>query len=123
MFDNLTIPSELMPSDPRFGVGPSLIPVEAVKALMNTGSGLLGTSHRKMPVRNLVKELQAGLRTYFKLPDDYEVVLGNGGATFFWDMIGLGLVKKSSLHFICGEFSDKWYRAHQNIPWIKSHFW
>lgn len=73
-----------------------------------------------MPVRNLVKELQEGIRSYFKLPADYEVVLGNGGATFCWDMMGLGMVEKSSLHFICGEFSDKWHRAHKNIPWIQT---
>ena len=120
MFDNFIVPKNLIPSDPRFGVGPSLIPVEALEALAKTGPNLLGTSHRKMPVRNLVKEVQNGLRTYFKLPDDYEVILGNGGATFFWDMIGLGLVQKSSLHFVCGEFSDKWYRAHYNIPWIQA---
>lgn len=119
MFENFKVPKELVPSDPRFGVGPSLIPIEAVNALAATGFNLLGTSHRKMPVRNLVKEVQEGLRAYFKLPSDYEIVLGNGGATFLWDMIGLGMVEKSSLHFICGEFSDKWYRAHKEIPWIK----
>lgn len=118
MFESFKVPAELLPSDPRFGVGPSLIPTEAVRNLVNTGPSLLGTSHRKMPVRNLVKEMQEGLRAYFKLPEDYEIVIGNGGATFLWDMIGLGLVEKSSLHFICGEFSDKWYRAHKNIPWI-----
>ena len=121
MFEHFKVPQELRPTDPRFGVGPSLIPVTALQALAETGSSLLGTSHRKMPVRNLVKEVQDGIRSYFKLPSDYEVVLGNGGATFFWDMIGLGLVEKSSLHFICGEFSDKWYRAHHIIPWIKAH--
>lgn len=118
MFENFKVPSELIPTDPRFGVGPSLIPVEAVENLAKTGAKLLGTSHRKEPIRNLVKEVQDGLRTYFNLPSDYEVVLGNGGATFLWDMIGLGLVEKASLHFICGEFSDKWYRAHKLIPWI-----
>lgn len=120
MFENFKVPQELIPSDPRFGVGPSLIPTEAVRNLADTGTSLLGTSHRKMPVRNLVKEAQEGIRSYFNLPSDYEVVLGNGGATFLWDMIGLGLVEKSSLHFICGEFSDKWYRAHNIIPWISA---
>jgi phosphoserine aminotransferase len=120
MFENFKVPKELIPSDPRFGVGPSLIPVSHVESLLMTGHGLLGTSHRKMPVRNLVKELQEGLRSYFKLPHDYEIVIGNGGATFLWDMMGLGMVENSSLHFICGEFSDKWHRAHQNIPWIKT---
>lgn len=120
MFENFQVPEELRPTDPRFGVGPSLIPLEALEALKQSGASLLGTSHRQMPVRRLVKEVQDGIRSYFKLPDDYEVVLGNGGATFFWDMIGLGLVEKSSLHFICGEFSDKWFRSHKNIPWISA---
>jgi phosphoserine aminotransferase len=120
MFENFKIPQELLPSDPRFGVGPSLIPVEAVDNLAKTGQKLLGTSHRKMPVRDLVKEVQDGLRTYFKLPDDYEIILGNGGATLLWDMIGFGVVEKSSVHFICGEFSDKWFRSHKLMPWISA---
>jgi phosphoserine aminotransferase len=120
MFENFKVPQDLLPSDPRFGVGPSLIPSEAVYNLARKGSALLGTSHRKMPVRNLVKEMQEGLLAYFKLPQGYEIVIGNGGATFAWDMIGLGLVEKSSAHFICGEFSDKWFRAHSHIPWIKA---
>jgi phosphoserine aminotransferase len=120
MFESFKVPKELMPTDPRFGVGPSLIPTEAVQNLASSGVKLLGTSHRKMAVRNLVQEVQEGIKTYFKLPSDYEVVLGNGGATFLWDMIGLGLVEKSSAHFICGEFSDKWYRSHNIIPWIKA---
>jgi phosphoserine aminotransferase len=118
MFENFQVPSELRPSDPRFGVGPSLIPVQHLKSLADTGSSLLGTSHRKPAVRNLVKELQDGIRTYFNLPSGYEVVLGNGGATILWDMIGLGMVEKSSLHFVTGEFSEKWYKAHAQIPWI-----
>lgn len=120
MFEDFKVPSDLIPSDPRFGVGPSLIPVEAVENLAKTGHHLLGTSHRKDAIKNLVKELQEGIRTYFNLPHDYEVVLGNGGATFLWDMIGLGLVEKSSLHFVCGEFSEKWYKAHKLIPWISA---
>lgn len=118
MFENFKVPKELIPSDPRFGVGPSLIPVEAVEKLAKTGHELLGTSHRKEAVRKVVKEMQDGLRTYFKLPSDYEVVIGNGGATMFWDMIGLGMVEKNPYHFICGEFSDKWFRANKNIPWL-----
>jgi phosphoserine aminotransferase len=120
MFENFVIPKDLMPSDPRFGVGPSLIPTEAVENLLKTGHELLGTSHRKMAVRNVVKEAQEGIRKYFNLPSDYEVILGNGGATLFWDMLGFGVVEKNSIHFICGEFSDKWYRAHKLMPWINA---
>jgi phosphoserine aminotransferase len=120
MFENFKVPKELIPSDPRFGVGPSLVPVSAVEKLAQTGYKLLGNSHRKNAVKNLVKEVQEGLKTYFKLPAGYEVVLGNGGATLLWDMIGLGLVEKSSLHFVTGEFSDKWFRSHKLIPWINA---
>lgn len=120
MFENFKVPKDLLPSDPRFGVGPSLIPVSALESLSKTGQHLLGTSHRKTPVRNLVKELQEGIRSYFNLPSDYEVILGNGGATLLWDMIGFNLIEKKSCHFICGEFSDKWYRSHKIMPWIEA---
>lgn len=120
MFENIEIPSELRPSDPRFGVGPSLVPIEFIKKLADTGVELLGTSHRKRAVKNLVAELQNGLREYFKLPKGYEIILGNGGATFLFDMIGLGLVTKKSAHFTCGEFSQKWFKAHNKIPWIEA---
>jgi phosphoserine aminotransferase len=120
MFENFKVPKELMPSDPRFGVGPSLVPVEFLQRLAETGTKLLGTSHRKSAVKNLVKEVQDGIRQYFQLPAGYEVVLGNGGATLLFDMIGLGLVEKSSLHYVTGEFSDKWYKSHKQIPWISA---
>lgn len=120
MFENFKAPKELMPTDPRFGVGPSLIPVSSLEKLTATGYKLLGTSHRKSAVKNVVKEIQEGLKTYFNLPSGYEVLLGNGGATMLWDMIGLGLVEKSSLHFVTGEFSDKWFKAHKQIPWISA---
>lgn len=120
MFESFKVPSELRPTDPRFGCGPSLIPVDHLKKLASSGQTILGTSHRKMAVRNIVKEMQDGLTEYFQLPAGYEVVLGNGGATMLWDMIGLGLVEKQSSHFVCGEFSEKWFKAHQLIPWIKA---
>ena len=120
MFENLNISDDMKPSDPRFGSGPSLVPVEFVEKLLLTGQNLLGTSHRKLPIKNLVKEAQDGLRKYFSLPDDYKVVLGNGGATFLFDMIGLGMVKKKSAHFTCGEFSEKWFKSHNKIPWIEA---
>jgi phosphoserine aminotransferase len=120
MFENFNVPQELRPSDPRFGSGPSLVPVEFMKRLAETGTELLGTSHRKPAVKNVVKEMQEGLREFFNIPADYEVVIGNGGATFLFDMIGLGLVRKKSSHFTCGEFSSKWYKSHANIPWIEA---
>lgn len=120
MFENFKVPNELMPSDARFGVGPSLIPVEHIQSLLETKKSLLGTSHRKPAIKNLCKEIQEGLTQYFNLPDGYEVVLGNGGATFLFDMIGLGLVEKSSIHYTTGEFSTKWFKAHNKIPWISA---
>jgi phosphoserine aminotransferase len=118
MFDQLKVPNNLIPSDPRFGVGPSKIPASFLKNLMDTGVELLGTSHRKPAVKNLVKEIHDGFREYFKLPDDFEIIIGNGGATFFFDMIALGLVDKASVHFTTGEFSTKWFKAHAKVPWI-----
>lgn len=120
MFENFSIPKELLPSDPRFGVGPSKIPTEFIEKLAQTGNQLLGTSHRKPEVIKIYQEVQEGLVKYFNLPSGYEVVMGNGGATFLFDMIGLGLVKKKSLHFTCGEFSEKWYKSHSKIPWIET---
>lgn len=118
MFENYKTPDELRPSDPRFGCGPSLIPVQFLEKLAATGQELLGTSHRKPAVKNLVKELQEGIATYFNMPKDYQVVLGNGGATLLFDMISLGLVRKKSTHFTCGEFSSKWYKSANSVPWI-----
>lgn len=120
MFENTILPKELKPTDPRFGVGPSLIPQSVLQSLALTGHHLMGHSHRKPIIIELVKEIQDGLKKYFSLPSGYEVILGNGGATLFWDMIGLGLVEQSSFHFVNGEFSEKWLKAHQLIPWIKT---
>ena len=119
MFDNFIIPENLMPSDPRFGSGPSLIPMEFVMNLYKAGPHFLGTSHRKPAVKNVVKEIQEGLIKYFKLdPNEYLVVLGNGGATLLFDMLALGLVEKKATHFTCGEFSEKWFQASKLVPWI-----
>jgi len=120
MFDKISIPSRLIPSDPRFGCGPSLIPEEHVQRLAAHAKSYLGTSHRKDTVRNVVREVQEGLRSYFALPKDYAVILGNGGATMLWDMMALGMVQSSSLHFTCGEFSEKWFKANGLVPWIKA---
>ncbi|MDD0852323.1 aminotransferase class V-fold PLP-dependent enzyme [Halobacteriovorax sp. GB3] len=119
MFENFNVPNELTPSDPRFGCGPSLLPVEYVQSLLETGPHLLGTSHRKGPFKKIVKEIQEGLKSYFNVPEDYEVVIGNGGATFLFDMIGLGMVDKKITHYTCGEFSSKWFKSSKLIPWIE----
>lgn len=120
MFDNFEIPKELIPADPRFGSGPSLVPMSFVEALAKTGPHYMGTSHRKSGVKNVVKELQEGIAKYFNIPSDYAVVLGNGGATLLFDMIALGVVEKKSTHFTCGEFSEKWFKSTKLVPWIKA---
>ena len=111
MFDNFEIPENLIPSDPRFGCGPSLIPVSFLESLAKTGHSFMGTSHRKPAVKNVVKEIQDGLIKYFNIPSDYLVVLGNGGATLLFDMIALGIVEKKATHFTCVEFSEKWFKS------------
>lgn len=120
MFDNLEIPKNLIPNDPRFGSGPSLVPVEFLERLAKTGTSYMGTSHRKPVVRNVVKEIQEGLKQYFNLPEGYLVVLGNGGATLLFDMISLGMVKSQSTHYTCGEFSEKWFKSAKLVPWNKA---
>lgn len=120
MFENFNPPQELIPSDPRFASGPSLVPPEFLKSLAETGTGLMGTSHRKPAVKNLVKEVSEGLAQYFKFPEDRLVVYGNGGATAFFDTAALGLVQKKVTHFTCGEFSEKWFKSSQAVPWIEA---
>ncbi len=120
MFDSYQPPKELIPSDPRFGSGPSLIPVSFIESLLKTGPDFLGTSHRKDAVKSVVKEMQDGLKDYFKVPAGYEIIIGNGGATFLFDMLALGLVRKKITHYTCGEFSQKWFKASKLVPWIEA---
>ena len=103
----LQIPTELKPADGRFGSGPSRIRPEQLENLASTGASLLGTSHRQKPVKQLVGRVRAGLRELFELPGDYEVVLGNGGTTAFWDAATCCLVRERALHLSYGEFSSK----------------
>jgi phosphoserine aminotransferase len=101
----------LRPSDGRFGCGPSKIPADAVHALDAVGTTLLGTSHRQAPVKNLVGRIRSGLADLFGLPDGWEVVLGNGGASAFWDAATFGLIEWRSQHLSFGEFSSKFAAA------------
>ena len=86
----LIIPTRLKPVDGRFGCGPSKIRPEQLATLATTGASLMGTSHRQRPVKSLVGRIRAGLRELFSLPEGYEVVLGNGGTTAFWDAAASG---------------------------------
>jgi phosphoserine aminotransferase len=116
--DTITIPDHLKPADGRFGAGPSKVRVEALEALAATGTSLLGTSHRQAPVKNLVGRVREGISSLFSLPDGYEVVLGNGGATAFWDIATFGLIRERSQHLSFGEFSSKFATAAKAAPFL-----
>jgi phosphoserine aminotransferase len=112
------IPEELKPADGRFGCGPSKVRPEALAHLAGAGAGVMGTSHRQKPVKALVGEIRAGLSELFSAPDGYEVALGNGGATAFWDAAAFGLVKERSLHLAFGEFSQKFATVTKGAPFL-----
>ncbi len=114
-----TIPENLLPADGRFGCGPSKVRAEQLAGLATEGAVLMGTSHRQKPVKELVARVRAGLATLFDLPDGYEVVLGNGGATAFWDAATIGLVRERSLHLVYGEFSSKFAKATHAAPFLQ----
>jgi phosphoserine aminotransferase len=114
----LTIPADLLPSDGRFGCGPSKVRPEQLTALSTTAAGLFGTSHRQSPVKNLVGRVRDGLRELFSAPEGYEVILGNGGATAFWDAAAFGLINQRSLHLTFGEFSAKFASAVAANPFV-----
>jgi phosphoserine aminotransferase len=113
----LTIPADLKPKDGRFGSGPSKVRPEQLQALAAAGE-LFGTSHRQAPVKNLVGRVRDGIRQLFSLPDGYEVILGNGGSTAFWDAAAFGLIDKRSLHLTYGEFSSKFASAVAKNPFV-----
>jgi phosphoserine aminotransferase len=114
---DVTIPSELLPADGRFGCGPSKVRPEQVAYLAGAGAELLGTSHRQAPVKNLVGRVREGLGELFRLPEGYEVVIGNGGSTAFWDAAAFGLIEKRSENLVFGEFGGKFAKAAQT-PWL-----
>ena len=118
MADQLTIPDSLKPADGRFGCGPSKVRPEQLQALVTKGADVFGTSHRQAPVKDLVGRVRTGLRELFSVPDGYEVVLGNGGSTAFWDAAAFGLVDQRSLHLTYGEFSAKFASAVAKNPFV-----
>lgn len=115
---SITIPSSLLPADGRFGCGPSKVRPEAVAALAEAAPTFLGTSHRQAGVRSQVGRLRAGVRELFGLPEGWEVVLGNGGSTVFWDAATFGLIEQRSLHLSFGEFSSKFAAASAAAPFL-----
>ena len=118
MSAEIIIPSSIKPVDGRFGCGPSKIRPEALAALSASGNSILGTSHRQKPVKNVVKRVREGLTSLFNLPEGYEVVLGNGGSTAFWDIATFGLIEERSQHLVFGEFSSKFASASKEAPFL-----
>ncbi|WP_040166182.1 phosphoserine transaminase [Microbacterium gorillae] len=113
------IPRDLLPADGRFGCGPSKIRPEQVEALAAAGASLLGTSHRQAPVKNLVGSVRAGLAELFSLPEGYEIVIGNGGSTAFWDAAAFGLIDQRAQNLVFGEFGGKFAKA-AAAPWLQA---
>ncbi len=116
---DLTIPANLLPSDGRFGSGPSKVRPAQVEALVEVAGTYLGTSHRQKTVKAQVGRVRAGFRSLFSLPDGYEVVLGNGGTTCFWDAATFGLIEEQSQHLSFGEFSSKFAGCVKAAPHLK----
>ncbi|MFT4280797.1 phosphoserine transaminase [Microbacterium sp.] len=116
---HVTLPREILPSDGRFGCGPSKIRAEQIASLAGPGSVLLGTSHRQAPVKNLVGQVRMGLSDLLRLPDGYEIILGNGGSTAFWDAAAFGLIENRAQNLVFGEFGGK-FAAAAGAPWLQS---
>lgn len=116
---DIRIPAGMLPADGRFGSGPSKVRPEAVAALASLGTTLLGTSHRQPPVKTLVRRLREGVKELLDLPDGYQVVLGNGGSTLFWDVATFGLIEDRSQHVSFGEFSAKFAAAAAAAPHLE----
>jgi phosphoserine aminotransferase len=115
--DTAEIPAAIKPADGRFGCGPSKVRPEALAALSERAE-LMGTSHRQAPVRDLVGEVRSGLAELFSLPDGYEVMLGNGGTTAFWEAASAWLVRSRALHLTYGEFSQKFAKSTAAAPFL-----
>ncbi|MBF8194070.1 phosphoserine transaminase [Nonomuraea sp. K274] len=115
---DIVIPADIKPADGRFGCGPSKVRTEQLAALAASGASLMGTSHRQKPVKNLVGRVRSGLADLFSLPEGYQVVLGNGGTTAFWDIAAFGLIRDKSQHLSFGEFSSKFAAVAKKAPWL-----
>ncbi len=116
---HVTLPTELLPADGRFGCGPSKVRPEQVTALAGAGAALLGTSHRQAPVKNLVGSVREGLAALLRVPEGYEIILGNGGSTAFWDAASFGLIERRAQNLVFGEFGGKFAKA-AGAPWLEA---
>jgi len=115
----LEIPAALRPADGRFGCGPSKVRPEQLDALARNGGALMGTSHRQQPVKDVVAQIRSGLLALFGAPDGYEVILGNGGTTCFWDAAAFGLIERRAQHLTFGEFSAKFAKVTAGAPFLE----
>src|SRR5688500_11191475 len=116
---SVSIPENLKPADGLFGCGPSKVRPELLARLADTdAAALMGTSHRQKPVKNLVGQVRDGLKDLFQVPEGYEVVLGNGGTTAFWDALAFGMIENRSLHLQYGEFSSKFSKVTKGAPFL-----
>lgn len=115
----LKIPTELLPADGRFGAGPSKVRPEQIQAIVEGGTSIMGTSHRQATVKDVVGRVRSGLSDLFSLPEGYEVLLGNGGTTAFWDAAAAGLIREKSLHLTYGEFSSKFAKVAKGAPFLQ----
>ena len=117
---DVVIPKEIRPYDGRFGAGPSRVRAASLQSLLDGGISFVGTSHRQAPVKNVVRRVREGLSSFLDLPADYEIVLGNGGATAFWDIATFCLISEKSQHLVFGEFSSKFAQAAEQAPFLAS---
>lgn len=116
---HVELPSDLLPADGRFGCGPSKVRGAQLEALVTRGASILGTSHRQAPVKNLVASTRERLAQLFRLPEGYEIILGNGGSTAFWDAAAFGLIENRSQNLVFGEFGGKFASA-AAAPWLQA---
>lgn len=115
----IEIPRDLLPADGRFGCGPSKVRPAQLEALIASGATILGTSHRQAPVKNLVGSIREQLAALFRVPEGYEIILGNGGSTAFWDAAAFGLIERRSQNLVFGEFGGK-FAASAGAPWLEA---
>ena len=119
MTNTVTIPSNMLPEDGRFGSGPTKIRPEQIQALDAGARNLLGTSHRQTPIKQVVGSIREGLSEFFQIPDGYEVVLGNGGASAFWDIACASLITRKAAFGTYGSFSSKFAKSAQSAPFLE----
>ncbi|WP_091029124.1 phosphoserine transaminase [Microbacterium oxydans] len=115
----IEIPRDLLPADGRFGCGPSKVRPAQLEALVASGASILGTSHRQAPVKNLVGSVREQLAALFRIPEGYEILVGNGGSTAFWDAAAFGLIERRSQNLVFGEFGGK-FAAAAGAPWLEA---